>query len=123
MTDYLVAPERFEGDGFVLRSYRPGDGPALREATNSSYEHLKTFMPWARDDQTDEEAEELARRFRGRWLMAKDFVIALFAPDESELWGGGGFHLREGGLETRNAEMGNVQFLWMQRLDHAREIR
>jgi RimJ/RimL family protein N-acetyltransferase len=106
MSDYILAPERFEADGFLLRSYLPGDGPLLAEATNSSYEHLRTFMPWAREDQSDAEAEQLARRFRGEWLRGENFVIALLAPDESEVWGGGGFHLREGGPETRNAEMG-----------------
>ena len=46
------------------------------------------------------------RTFRARWLLAEDFVIGLWAPDESELWGGCGFHLREGGLEQKNAEIG-----------------
>lgn len=104
--DYLLAPEIRRTTDFVVRSYQPGDGPLLRDATNSSYEHLRTFLPWARSDQTDAEAEQLVREFRGRWLLAQDFTIALLAPDESELWGGGGFHLREGRLAASNAEIG-----------------
>lgn len=103
---YITAPERFETDEFVLRSYLPGDGPAMQDATNSSYEHLKTFMPWACDDQTSEEAEQLVRQFRGRWLLSQEFVVALFSRDESQLLGGGGFHLREGSLATKSAEIG-----------------
>lgn len=104
--DYLVAPESHRTPDFLLRSYQPGDGRLLHDATHSSYDHLKTFIPWARPDQSPEEAERLAREFRGRWLLAQDFVVALLAPDESELWGGGGYHLREGGLSTGNAEIG-----------------
>jgi RimJ/RimL family protein N-acetyltransferase len=63
-------------------------------------------MPWATDRQTEEEAERLAREFRGRWLLARDFVIGVFSPDGSELMGGCGYHLREGGLGVRAAEMG-----------------
>ncbi|MCA8959990.1 MAG: GNAT family N-acetyltransferase [Planctomycetes bacterium] len=104
--DYLFAPFRFETPEFILRCYRPGDGALLREAGNASYDHLKPFMPWAKPDQSDEEAERLVREFNARWLLARDFVIALMSPDERELWGGGGYHLREGGLELRSAEMG-----------------
>lgn len=102
----LIAPDRFETPEFTLRSYREDDGPALRDATNSSYEHLAPFMPWATPHQSAEEAEALVRRFRGNWLLSTDFVIALVSPDDRELFGGGGFHLREGSLETCNAEMG-----------------
>lgn len=103
---YFAAPDKRKGDGFLLRSYFPGDGPKLCKATNASYEHLEEFMPWATNEQTDAEAEKLARTFRARWLLAEDFVIGIWAPDESELWGGCGFHLREGGLSSGNAEIG-----------------
>ena len=33
-------------------------------------------------------------------------MIGIWSPDGSELWGGCGYHMREGGLEVRNAEMG-----------------
>ena len=102
----FVAPEQRVAEGFVLRCYRPGDGPKLCSAATASYEHLKTFMDWARPDQTEEESEQLARRFRAKWLLAEDFVIGIWAPDDAELLGGCGFHLREGGLEQRNAEIG-----------------
>ena len=104
--EYLVAPEERVAKDFVLRSYRPGDGPKLCSAATASYEHLKTFMPWAKPDQTEQESEELVRRFRARWLLAEEFVIGIWAPDESELYGGCGFHLREGALDRRNAEIG-----------------
>lgn len=106
MSDYLVAPERCEGEGFVLRSYRPGDGPLLQEATNASFSHLVPWMPWASATQTVSEAERLAREFRGRWLLASDFTLAILDPAEEVLLGGCGFHLRDSSLALKAAEIG-----------------
>lgn len=102
----FFAPERFVTPHFILRSYLPGDGEKLSEAVNSSYEHLTVFMPWAKVHQSVEESETLVRSFRAKYLMNEDFVIGIFAPDESQLLGGCGYHLREGPLETGNAEIG-----------------
>ncbi len=104
--EYYFAPERYETPEFVLRCYHPGDGQALTDAVNSSYEHLHPFLPWAQPDQSLEESEANVRRFRGLWLLNQDFVIGVWSPDETELWGGCGFHLREGPLERKNAEIG-----------------
>ena len=104
--DYFVAPESRSTPRLTLRSYLPGDGAALNEATLSSYEHLRPWMPWVTDEQTPDDAERLVREFRGRWLLAKEFVVAIFSPDGAELMGGAGFHLRDGGLGERTAEMG-----------------
>lgn len=103
---YIVAPDRRIAQDFVLRCYEPGDGPSLSEAVNASYEHLKRFMPWAVPHQAVETSEQLCREFRARWLLASDFVIGIWAPDESRLLGGSGYHLREGGLDLGNAEIG-----------------
>jgi len=91
---WFRAPDRLEADGFVLRSFLPGDGVRLNAAVVASYEHLAPWMPWPRADQTDEEAERTVCRMRARYLQATDFTIGVFSPDESEVWGGSGFHLR-----------------------------
>lgn len=104
--DYLAAPERYATPEFVLRSYDAGDGSLLREVNLESYEHLRPFMPWATSTQTTEEAERLVRQFRGRYLLAEDFIIGVFSPDGKRLLGGTGFHLREGPLSTGCAEIG-----------------
>jgi RimJ/RimL family protein N-acetyltransferase len=104
--DYLLAPERYETPEFVLRSYDVSDGPMLREMNLESYEHLRPFMAWATPNQTLEEAERLVRQFRGRYLLAEDFIVGVFSPEEKRLLGGTGFHLREGPLSTGSAEIG-----------------
>ncbi len=122
--DIFFPPEHYRTDRFIIRSYLPGDGPLLAEALNASYEHLKAFMPWAQPHTNEEEAEQLARKFRARYLLAEDFVLGIFAPDsfdcaqdkESLLLGSTGFHLREGDLNNRSAEIG----LWI-RTSHAQQ--
>ncbi len=104
--EYLAAPEQFEENGFRLRSYRLGDGPLLADAVNSSYEHLKPWMPWVKPEQTVAESEGRARQNRGHYLLADDFTIGIFSRDENQLLGGSGFHLREGGLSSKAAEIG-----------------
>lgn len=104
--DHLFAPERYETSDFVLRSYDVGDGPLLAEAVNSSYDHLRAWMPWAKPHQSVEESEQLARKFRARYLLSEDFVIGVFSVDGRQLLGGTGFHLREGPISSACAEIG-----------------
>ena len=104
--DYFAPPEEHRTDRLLLRSWRPGDGPALSEAVNDSYAHLKTFMPWAVPHQEVQTSERLVRQFRGRWLLSQDFVVALFSPDGARALGGCGFHLRHGPLSGGVAEVG-----------------
>lgn len=104
--DYLVAPERWVAETFVLRSYEVDDGPLLSDAVNESYEHLRPWLPWAKPHQSVDESRRLVRQFRGKYLLAQDFVLGVFSPHGDRLLGGTGFHLREGPLSTQSAEIG-----------------
>ncbi len=103
---HFIPPEELVTEHFTIRSYRPGDGVMLAEALNASYEHLKTFMPWAKPHTTIEEAEHTARQFRGGYLKNEDFVLGIFSPEGDYQWGSTGFHLRGGKLDNRAAETG-----------------
>jgi RimJ/RimL family protein N-acetyltransferase len=102
----FIAPEHTTGPGFELSSWMPGDGPALTEAVEASYEHLAPFMPWARASQPVEVSEDLVRVFRAHWLLAKDFVIPIWSPGRTLVLGGTGFHLRQGPIEDGCVEIG-----------------
>ena len=81
----------------VVRCYEPSDAPLLKDAVDSSIDHLVPWMPWALEEpQTLEEKTELLRRFRGQFDLGQNFVYGLFSTDESQLVGGSGFHLRVG---------------------------
>jgi RimJ/RimL family protein N-acetyltransferase len=104
MTDFLP-PLRYATPDFVLRSFMAGDGAKWADAVNSSHEHLGPFMEWARDEQSVEAAEVKVRQSYARYLRNEDFGVAILAPDESEIWGGTGFHLWEGPIRFGNAEL------------------
>jgi RimJ/RimL family protein N-acetyltransferase len=106
MTTYF-APERYETADFVLRSYQPGDGAMVNEAVNSSYDHLKTFLPWAKPHFDIEEHEAFVRESRARYLLSERFTIGIFSPDGKRVLGGTGYHIRNGyQFHDRTAEIG-----------------
>jgi RimJ/RimL family protein N-acetyltransferase len=69
----------------------------LKEAIDSSLDHLRPWMPWARfEPQTLDEKVELLRGFRSRFDADEDFAYGVFAADESRQIGGAGLHQRGG---------------------------
>ncbi|MDX6386934.1 MAG: hypothetical protein QOD85_736 [Gaiellaceae bacterium] len=90
-------PYRIETPRLVVRCWEPEDAPLLKEAVDSSLEHLLPWMPWARfEPQTLSEKVELARIFRGNFDLDNDYVYGVFEPDESRALGGSGLHPRGG---------------------------
>jgi len=86
----------------VIRCYEPRDAPLLKDAIDTSLDHLRPWMPWAEHEpQTLEEKTELLRTFRSEFDAGEDFVYAIFSADETEQLGGSGLHPRiePGGLE------------------------
>ena len=95
-------PYRIETDRLVIRCYHPRDAPLLKEAVDSSIDHLRPWMPWARNEpQSLEQKAELLRVFRGNFDLGNDFAYGVFERDESRQLGGAGLHPRggEGSLE------------------------
>jgi hypothetical protein len=59
----------------VARCWEPRDAPLLKEAVDSSIDHLLPWMPWAAGEpQTLDEKVRLLRRFRGQFDLGQDFV-------------------------------------------------
>jgi RimJ/RimL family protein N-acetyltransferase len=89
---YRIVTERL-----VVRCWDPADAPKLKEAIDSSIEHLRAWMPWAYNEpQTLEEKVVLLRGFRGQFDKDEDFVYAIFDREESRVLGGSGLHTRIG---------------------------
>lgn len=81
----------------VVRCWDPADAPKLKEAIDSSLEHLRAWMPWAHNEpQTLEEKAALLRGFRGQFDKDEDFVYAIFDREETRVLGGTGLHTRIG---------------------------
>ena len=96
------APYRVETERLVIRCWEPRDAPLVKDAIDSSLEHLRPWMPWAEaEPQTLEEKTELLRGFRSAFDAGENFVYGILARDEGEALGGTGLHPRvePGGLE------------------------
>jgi RimJ/RimL family protein N-acetyltransferase len=90
-------PYRIHTDRLVLRCWDPLDAPRLKDAVDSSLEHLRPWMPWAaHEPQPLEQKVRLLRRFRADFDLGEDFVYGIFTGDESEVVGGSGLHARVG---------------------------
>ena len=86
----------------VLRCWDPRDAPLLKDAIDSSLDHLRAWIPWARHEpQTLAQKVELLREFRGQFDLGADSVYGIFDAGEERVLGGTGLHPRigPGGLE------------------------
>jgi RimJ/RimL family protein N-acetyltransferase len=89
---YLVRTDRL-----TIRCWDPRDAPLLKDAVDTSLDHLRPWMPWVAGEPTLlAEKIELLRSFRGRFDLGEDFVYGIFTRDESEVVGGSGLHTRVG---------------------------
>jgi RimJ/RimL family protein N-acetyltransferase len=104
MGDARPSAYRIETERLVVRCWDPRDASLLKEAIDSSLEHLRPWMPWAHNEpQTLTEKVELLRRFRGQFDLGNDFVYAIFDRDETRVLGGTGLHKR---LDEHAREIG-----------------
>lgn len=81
----------------VIRCYNPDDAPLLMVSIAESLDHLRPWMPWARNEPPDLQSEiQLIRHFRGNFDLGNDFVYGIFRLDEKRILGGTGLHTRQG---------------------------
>jgi RimJ/RimL family protein N-acetyltransferase len=93
----LVAPERVEHDGVVLRRLTVDDAEAVSVAATESLEHLRPWMPWATPEGTSFETQR--ERLLGpatMWNSGSGYEYGIFLPDGTTLVGGCGLHRRIG---------------------------
>jgi RimJ/RimL family protein N-acetyltransferase len=96
------APYRVETERLVLRCWEPRDAALLKDAIDSSLDHLRAWMPWTESEpQTIAEKADLLKSFRSQFDTGENFVYGIFSADESEVLGGTGLMPRIGpsGLE------------------------
>ncbi|HMI29927.1 MAG TPA: GNAT family protein [Gaiellaceae bacterium] len=92
-----MPPYRIVTERLVLRCWEPRDAPLLKEAVDSSIDHLLPWMPWAaHEPQSLEEKVALLRQFRGKFDLGQDFTYGIFTRDEQRVVGGTGLHTRIG---------------------------
>lgn len=81
----------------VVRCWNPSDAVLLKEAVDSSLDHLRPWMPWAQQEPEEVSAKvQRLRSFRGRFDLGQDFPYGIFEPGERKVVGGTGLHTRTG---------------------------
>jgi RimJ/RimL family protein N-acetyltransferase len=69
----------------------------LKEAIDSSLDHLRPWMPWAHNEPEDLNSKvERLRKWRGLFDLSQDFFYGIFSRDEARVVGGTGLHTRQG---------------------------
>jgi RimJ/RimL family protein N-acetyltransferase len=92
-----VKPSRIATPRLILRAWHPDDAPLLKEAIDSSLEHLRPWMPWAVHEPSPVEATAaLLEKFRSDFMAGNEWHYGIFTRDEGELLGGAGLHPRLG---------------------------
>lgn len=88
---------RIHTERTIVRCWAPTDAPLLKEAIDSSLDHLRPWMPWAEHEPEDLPAKvERLRTYRGRFDLGQEFYYGIFDRDETMVLGGTGLHRRVG---------------------------
>lgn len=81
----------------VIRCWQGQDAAKLKEAVDSSVEHLRRWLPWAAEEPESLERKlERIRRWRGDFDLNLDFIYGVFDLAEARVLGGTGLHNRVG---------------------------
>jgi len=90
-------PRRLVTERLLLRRYHPRDAALLKEAVDSSIDHLRTYMEWAwTAPEPEAVVRDRLREFRRSFDRGRDWIYGIFTRDETELLGGCGLHRRIG---------------------------
>jgi len=97
-----VLPEHIEGDGVLLRRWRPGDAQALDRAVAESADHLRPWMAWmALEPQNVEQRRAMFAEREREWARGGDVMLGVFVS--GRVAGSCGLHRRRG---PRTLEIG-----------------
>jgi RimJ/RimL family protein N-acetyltransferase len=99
----VSTPYRIETERLVVRCYEPEDAVLLKDAVDRSLDHLRPWMPWTpAAPEPVEDVYERLRLFRAQYDRDENWIMGIFARDESQQVGGTGLHPDregEGGIE------------------------
>ena len=98
---------RIETERLILRCWQPGDARNLNTAIKESWEHLRPWMPWVRNDLPPvDDTLALLRIWRAQFDRDEDFTYAVFNRDESLVLGSSGLHIRQARQALNAREIG-----------------
>jgi RimJ/RimL family protein N-acetyltransferase len=90
-------PYRILTHRLILRCWEPADAPFLALAVAQNLDHLRRWMPWASEENTQVDYQYgRLRQARARFDLDQEYVYAIFSRAEQALWGSTGLHPRVG---------------------------
>ena len=69
-----------------------GEGPIINRAICSSLEHLKPWMPWAKNAPTIDESEERCRRALAKFILREEMTLSIYSRDRKQFIGSTGLN-------------------------------
>jgi RimJ/RimL family protein N-acetyltransferase len=97
MVELAPPPRRIVTERLLLRRHGEADAPLLKDAVDSSLEHLRPFMEfaWFAPEPVAAVAERIDE-VRRNFEQGVGWTYAVLSPEGSELIGGAGLHRRVG---------------------------
>lgn len=93
----LAKTYKIETERLLIRCYEPADAMKMHSAITGSLEHLRPWVPWARQEPKEPEwMESFVRLFRGQFDLGQDAVFGIFDKEQTVQIGGTGLHNRIG---------------------------
>jgi ribosomal-protein-serine acetyltransferase len=83
----LNIPQTLSTPRLTLRAPRQGDATIAYPVVRESLNELKSWMPWATDKYSPEEAEEWYRKAAAKFITRDELVYLIFLKDETEYLG------------------------------------
>lgn len=84
----------------VLRCWTPADAELLKDALDSSLEHLRPWLPWAAEEpSTLENLRGRLAQFAADFRNGQQFIYGIFNREQTTVLGGTGLHPRNGPLD------------------------
>lgn len=100
----LANAYRIETERLIIRCYDPKDAELLKISIDESLEHLRPWMPWARNEPEILETKvDRLRKYRGEFDLGLDYKFGIFSKDQRTLIGSCGLHTR---LDQNAREIG-----------------
>ena len=88
----LDIPSEFYTERLLIRVPRQGDGKVVYEAIQASINELKYWLPFAREEQSEETIEINLRNAIANFLTRKDMRLLVFLKENNQFIGSSGLH-------------------------------
>lgn len=88
---------RIKTPRLLIRCWEPQDAPRLKKAVDENRDYLRPWLPWAQKKRESlQEFVERLREFRAKFDLDNDYIFGILDPEDRQVLGGCGLHLRVG---------------------------